>query len=227
VIQVSIGTADVLAERVWRYLGPFKKMTYLEVLNLSKKVLEKVEDVEVAYEVLARTLDPELTYQENLRLLEQELKTKLKPEIESEVERYYHEKKSWVKEQAEALSIAKEIEDRVRKELEERAGKVEVAKASMSKEEAFEYLAKLVARERAEKHREQFEEEWEAIAALPREEQERALRLLAREIELKEEREKVLQPKKKKLPPAVTGWEAYVPETKREFFRRWMQELGE
>jgi len=225
---MSLGTADVLAERIWRYLGPFKMMTYLEVLNLSKKVLEKVEDVDVAYEVLARTLDPELTYQENLRLLEQELKTKIKPEIESEVERYYHEKKAWVKEQAEALSISKEIEERVRKELEEKVKKVEVAKApkAMTKEEAFEYLAELVTRERAEKHKEQFEEEWKAIATLSREEQERALRLLAKEIELKEEREKVLPPKKK-LPPVVTGWEAYVPEAKREFFRRWMQELGE
>jgi hypothetical protein len=97
----------------------------------------------------------------------------------------------------------------------------------MTKEEAYEFLSRLVTKEKLEKHKEQFEEEWSAISALSREEQERALRLLAKEIELKEEREKVLPPKKKKLPPAVTGWEAYVPETKREFFRRWMQELGE
>jgi DNA-dependent RNA polymerase auxiliary subunit epsilon len=146
------------------------------------------------------------------------------------VERYYHEKKSWIKEQAEALSIAKEIEEKVRKELEEKVKKVEVVKApSMSKEEAFEYLARFVTKEKAEKHKEQFEEEWTAISALSREEQERALRLLAKEIELKEEREKVLPPKppKKKMPPPVTAWEAYVPESKREFFKRWMQELGE
>ena len=223
---MSLGTADVLAERVWRYLGPFKKMTYLEVLNLSKKVLEKVEDVEVAYETLARTLDPELTYQENLRLLEQELKTKIKPEVESEVERYYHEKKAWVKEQAEALSLTKEIEERVRKELEEKAKAVEVKAPSMSKEEAYEFLARLVTKEKLEKYKGQFEEEWSAISALPREEQERVLRLLAKEIELKEEREKVLPPKKK-LPPTPVSWEAYVPENKRDFFKRWMQELGE
>jgi hypothetical protein len=97
----------------------------------------------------------------------------------------------------------------------------------MSKEEAYEFLARLVTKEKLEKHKEQFEEEWSTISALSREEQERALRLLAKEIELKEEREKVLPPKKKKLPPPVAAWEAYVPEKKRDFFRRWMEELGE
>ena len=215
-----------MAERIWRSLGPFKQMSYLELFNICKKVLDKTEDIDVAYEALARALDPELTYSENLRLVEEELKTKLSPEVESEVEKYYHEKKAWIKEQAEALSITKEIEERVRREIEEKARKAEAKAPSMSKEEAFEYLARLVTKEKAERHKEQFEEEWTAISALSREEQERALRLLAKEIELKEEREKVLPPKKK-LPPVVTGWEAYVPEAKREFFRRWMQELGE
>jgi DNA-dependent RNA polymerase auxiliary subunit epsilon len=167
-------------------------------------VLDKVKDIDLAYESLARALDPELTYSENLRLVEEELKTKLSPEIESEVERYYHEKRAWVREQAEALSIAREIEERVRKELEEKVRKVEEVKApSMSKEEAFEYLSKLVTSEKAEKHRDQFEEEWGALEGLPREEQERALRLLAKEIELKEEREKILPPKRPSIPRKV------------------------
>jgi hypothetical protein len=135
-----------------------------------------------------------------------------------------------VKEQAEALSLTKEIEERVRKELEGKAKKAEAVKApSMSKEEAFEYLARLVTKEKAERHRDQFEDEWTAIEGLPREQQERALRLLAKDIEIKEEKEKAprLKPGELRLPPTPVSWEAYVPEKKRDFFRRWMQELGE
>ena len=176
-------------------------MSYLEVLNLSKKVLDKVEDIDVAYEALARALDPELTYSENLRLVEEELKTKLSPEVESEVEKYYHEKKAWVKEQAEALSLVKEIEERIRKELEERV-KVGVreARGSMSKEEAFSYIVRIVGREAAESYRDDFEAEWEIIKDLPREEQIKVLELLAREFELRKRREKIRPPIAKPKP---------------------------
>lgn len=198
VFVMSLGSADVLAEKIWRSVGPFKKMSYLELLNLSKKVLDKVKDIDLAYEALARALDPELTYSENLRLVEEELKTKLSPEVESEVERYYHEKRAWVKEQAEALSILKELEERVRKELEERVK--EVKTGVMSKDEAFDYLSKLVGREVAEKYREDFEAEWEIFKSLPREEQIRALDLLAKEFRIRAEREK-LRPPTVKRPP--------------------------
>jgi len=95
---------------------------------------------------------------------------------------------------------------------------------SMTKEEAYEYLATLVTKEKAEKHKDQFEEEWPTIEGLPREQQERVLTLIAREIELKEELErKKVAPPKPKIQP--TKWEDYVPETKREFFKRWMKRL--
>jgi hypothetical protein len=81
-----------------------------------------------------------------------------------------------------------------------KAEEVEVRATSMGKEEAFEYLARLVTKEKAERHKEQFEEEWSVLKELPREDQERALRLLAREIEIKEEKEKVLPPKRPPIP---------------------------
>jgi hypothetical protein len=222
-VAVPLNTADFVAEKVWRRLGPFKHMTYLELMHLARQTLERVEDTHSAIDLLDRTLDPELTYRENLKLLEDALKTKLKAEPEAELQRFIEEKKEWVREQAEALSISKEVEERVRKEL-ARAPPPPPPPASMSKEEAFEYLKRLTPL--AEKHRDQFEEEWPTIATLPKSDQERLLVRLAREIERKEVKPPAKPPTRKKLPPIPTTleeWmERYVPEKKRDFFKRWM-----
>ena len=90
---------------------------------------------------------------------------------------------------------------------------------SMTKEEAFEYLKTLTPY--AEKHKDQFEEEWETIKTLPREQQEIILRYLAREIEAKE----IKPPKIERPIPEIKEWIDYVPEHKRDFYKRWMEKL--
>lgn len=190
-----------VAQAIWRRLKP-KKMSYIEVLQLSKKALKYTGDVERAIELLEETIDPELSYRENLDQLQRVIMIeaeKMKPKEEEEL---IAEEKEYIKKRAEELSVTSEL-------------KREIESEPYTYDELWDKFKLLVPN--AEKYKERFEEEYRSIAALPKDQQLKVLTILARDI-LREE----IAPPKVEKPPR----ERYMympPEEYTDFYLTWMK----
>jgi len=112
--------------KLWEYYKP-KKMTWIELANLVRQVAEYFDyDDAKTYEAIDRIFDPEQGYEYHLKRLERELGTKFSREIESELERFYEEERSYIRERAEQLSVAEEFREEGREEAEKIIEKPEV-----------------------------------------------------------------------------------------------------